>query len=48
MRVVEGGFELRGERYGSLSSVAKAITGTSWNGFTFFQHALEAVAGAGQ
>ncbi|HEU4406818.1 MAG TPA: DUF2924 domain-containing protein [Polyangiaceae bacterium] len=44
VRVVEGGFELRGERYGSLSSVAKAITGTGWNGYTFFRRALEAVA----
>ena len=46
VRVVEGGFEFGGERYGSLSSVAKAITGTSWNGYTFFKGALEAVAGA--
>ena len=26
----------RGTTYGSLSSVAKAITGTAWNGFLFF------------
>lgn len=46
VRVVEGGFDYRGERFGSLSSVAKAITGTSWNGYTFFREALSAV-GAG-
>lgn len=34
--VVEGGFEWDGRRYGSLSAVAKAITGTSWNGYAFF------------
>ncbi len=47
VRVVESGFEFGGERYGSLSTVAKAITGTSWNGYTFFHAALEAVAAAG-
>lgn len=30
------GFEWSGSRYGSLSAVAKAITGTNWNGYTFF------------
>lgn len=29
-------FEFRGKRYTSLSSVAKAITGTNWNGMLFF------------
>jgi hypothetical protein len=46
VRVTEGGYEHRGERYKSLSGVAKAITGTSWNGYTFFHEALEAAAGA--
>jgi hypothetical protein len=34
--VVEGGFEWEGQVYASLSSVAKAITGTNWNGHRFF------------
>jgi Protein of unknown function (DUF2924) len=46
VRVVEGAYVYRGERYGSLSSVAKAITGTSWNGYTFFRAALAAASGA--
>ena len=29
--VLDDGFEYRGERYASLSNVAKVITGTSWN-----------------
>ena len=29
-------FEYQGTRYKSLSSVAKAITGTIWNGWAFF------------
>jgi hypothetical protein len=33
---VAGGFELNGRTYKSLSAVAKAITGTNWNGFAFF------------
>ena len=32
----EGGFLYRGERYRSLSQVARAITGTRWNGPRFF------------
>jgi Protein of unknown function (DUF2924) len=34
--VLEKGFAWKGETYGSLSQVAKAITGTSWNGHRFF------------
>ena len=30
------GFECDGERYKSLTAVAKAITGKHWNGFHFF------------
>jgi hypothetical protein len=30
------GFEWNGGTYKSLSAAAKAITGTNWNGFTFF------------
>lgn len=35
--VTETGFEWRGVPYRSLSAVAKAITGTAWNGLVFFQ-----------
>ncbi|MEO5355342.1 MAG: DUF2924 domain-containing protein [Magnetococcus sp. XQGC-1] len=34
--VLEEGFEYRGRRFGSLSAVATAITGTKWNGLVFF------------
>lgn len=34
--VLENGFEWGGERYASLTAVAKAITGTHVNGFRFF------------
>ena len=34
--VLEKGFAWKGETYGSLSRIAKAITGTSWNGHRFF------------
>ncbi|MEO5333254.1 MAG: DUF2924 domain-containing protein [Magnetococcus sp. YQC-5] len=34
--VLEDGFECQGRKFGSLSSVANFITGTRWNGFTFF------------
>ncbi|XXF79765.1 DUF2924 domain-containing protein [Myxococcaceae bacterium GXIMD 01537] len=34
--VREGGFEYEGQLHRSLSSVAKLITGTAWNGFSFF------------
>jgi hypothetical protein len=30
------GFEWEGRTFNSLSAVAKAITGTNWNGFAFF------------
>ena len=35
--VLEQGFEFEGATYPSLSAVAKKVTGTHWNGFTFFQ-----------
>jgi hypothetical protein len=35
--VLPDGFEYDGERYKSLSAVAKAITGSHMNGFRFFQ-----------
>ena len=34
--VLDDGFEYRGERYSSLSKIAREITGTSWNGFLYF------------
>ena len=36
VRVVEGGFEWDGAVYRSLSAVAKAVTGSKWNGRLFF------------
>jgi len=33
---LEDGFSWKGEQYSSLSAIAKAITGTSWNGWKFF------------
>jgi Protein of unknown function (DUF2924) len=34
--VLADGFEWRGRPYQSLSAIARAITGTRWNGWTFF------------
>jgi hypothetical protein len=34
--VVDGGFSYQGERYRSLSKIARVITGTPWNGYLFF------------
>jgi hypothetical protein len=34
--VLEKGFARNGQIFGSLSQVAKAVTGTSWNGHRFF------------
>ena len=34
--VMEDGFEYQGERYRSLSRIAREITGTNWNGFLFW------------
>ena len=31
-----GGYEWEGRPYRSLSAIARAITGTRWNGWTFF------------
>ncbi len=35
--VLSDGFSFQGERYKSLSAVAKAITGQHWNGYYFFR-----------
>jgi hypothetical protein len=34
--VLETGFEYAGKPYQSLSAIARAITGTNWNGLVFF------------
>jgi len=34
--VLDSGFEYGGERFASLSAIAKKITGTKWNGLLFF------------
>lgn len=34
--VIADGFAWNGANYSSLSAIAKAITGTSWNGWAFF------------
>ena len=35
--VIDGEFEYEGERYRSLSAIAKAVTGSHMNGFLFFR-----------
>jgi hypothetical protein len=34
--ILEDGFAWNGQTYGSLSQIAKAMTGTNWNGHRFF------------
>jgi hypothetical protein len=34
--VLEDGFDLEGKRFPSLTAVAKAVTGSHWNGHLFF------------
>jgi len=34
--MLRDGYEWNSRKYKSLSAVAKAITGTNWNGFRFF------------
>jgi hypothetical protein len=36
VKVLADGFEYEGRPYRSLSAIARAITGTRWNGWTFF------------
>ena len=36
VRVVKEGYEMDGEVYGSLSAIARAVTGTRWSGPLFF------------
>lgn len=37
VRVRGDGFEWQGQKYKSLTAVAKAVTGKHWNGFNFFR-----------
>jgi len=39
--VLPNGFEFEGQRYRTLSAVAKEITGSHWNGFRFFRLGVE-------
>ena len=43
VHVLEKGFQYEGMVYRSLSAVARHISGTQWNGFSFFR--LQGVAG---
>jgi hypothetical protein len=43
VRVLDEGFEFEGERYRSLSAVAKAVTGSHLNGLAFFGFKKEVV-----
>ena len=36
VHVLDDGFEYDGRRFGSLSAIAREITGTRWNGLLFF------------
>ena len=36
VKVLADSFEYKGDRYHSLSAVARAVTGTRWNGLVFF------------
>lgn len=36
VKVLDDGFEFEGQRFRSLTAVAKKITGTNWNGMHFF------------
>ncbi len=36
VEVMDDGFALEGERYKSLTAIAKQVTGAHWNGFAFF------------
>jgi Protein of unknown function (DUF2924) len=42
VKVLKDGFEYDGKQYDSLSSIASSVTGTRWNGFSFFHLKKEA------
>ena len=37
VKVLKDGFEYDGKLHESLSSIASSVTGTRWNGFSFFR-----------
>ena len=37
VKVLADAFEYRDQRYRSLSKIAREITGSSWNGYLFFE-----------
>ena len=45
--VIDGGYQWTGKTFTSLSAVAKAITGTNWNGHRFFGLKGKASSSAG-
>ena len=45
--VLPKGFDYEGEVYRSLSAVAKAVTGTHWNGYHFFGLKQKGASGNG-
>ena len=45
VKVLDDGFEYEGRHYTSLSTIAGEITGTRWNGFSFFGLGKEARSG---
>jgi hypothetical protein len=45
VKILADGFEYDGKTYESLSSIASSVTGTRWNGFSFF--GLNKKVGAG-
>jgi hypothetical protein len=44
VRVLTEGFEYRGERFASLSTLATKIAGSRWNGFLFFKVGVKGAA----
>jgi hypothetical protein len=46
--VTADGFEWQGRPYRSLSAIARAITGTRWNGWVFFGLKNQRVSGGGR
>jgi hypothetical protein len=41
VKVLDDGFEFEGCRYQSLSAIASKVTGTRWNGHTFFRTVVD-------
>ena len=48
VQVLADGFEYEGEVYRTLSAVAKAVTGTHWNGYHFFKVGKKGSGGNGR